>query len=309
MRLLSLVALAWAVMASAPLPPGKPRIHLPVWAGDGRPLKPGEMAATLNGQPARVLEVRAPESELLLVLVLDFTEDLAWVEPAKEALVEHFARVPEGTRVAVMRAQDGLSVIQDPTADPEAIAAAIRGVPVSGKAGLLEAVEAVAQLGDSILTRHRVRTAVLFVTDSDIYNYREDFTNPVINTSDSSDLSRRFPEALIQDKIARLKERLSFRQTPLFVVHLRYRNDRLNEAYQNGLKQLAEVMGGSSDFCRTVADIPASVGAALERIRSHYSVTLEVAEKPKKALEIDLKVNGGERTGLVFRRRLAWKRE
>ena len=37
-----------------------------------------------------------------------------------------------------------------------------------------------------------VRVSVLYITDRNIYNYREDYTNPVINGSDPHDLSRVF---------------------------------------------------------------------------------------------------------------------
>ena len=48
-----------------------------------------------------------------------------------------------------------------------------------------------------------VRSAVLYITDSNIYNYREDYTNPVINYSDRGDLSRRFPEGLVREQVLR----------------------------------------------------------------------------------------------------------
>jgi hypothetical protein len=56
----------------------------------------------------------------------------------------------------------------------------------------------------------------------------------VINWSDSRDLSRRFRRARAGPDRG-LDAKLSMRQTPLFIVHLEYRPDRLNEAYQNGL--------------------------------------------------------------------------
>ena len=82
------------------------------------------------------------------------------------------------------------------------------------------------------------------MTDSEVRNYREDFTNPVINSSDSRDLSRRFPEGLIRERISRVTTSLSRFQTPISIVHLRYSRDRLDEAYQNGLLQMAQLTGG-----------------------------------------------------------------
>ena len=130
-----------------------------------------------------------------------------------------------------------------------------------------------------------MRVAVFYITDSDPENYREDFTNPVINSSDTHDLSRKFPEALVQDKISKVAAVLAERQAPLFVVHLRYRSDRLGEAYQNGLKQLAEVTGGSAIFCRSErGDRRMPIDRALGLITSSYSVSLAVPELRSKSL-------------------------
>ena len=124
-----------------------------------------------------------------------------------------------------------------------------------------------------MLAKSAVRVAILYVTDGDVRNYREDFNNPVINSSDSHDLSRRFPETLVQEKIAKLDAVLSARQTPVFIVDLNQHTDRLNEAYHNGLKQLAETSGGAAFFARSITEIPASIHNAFESVQSHYSLT------------------------------------
>ena len=74
---------------------------------------------------------------------------------------------------------------------------------------------------------------------------------------------------------------LATRQAPLFVVHLRYRGDRLGEAYQNGLKQLAEVTGGTAIFCRSSEEIAERHCIARSAsITSSYSVTLALPQRP-----------------------------
>jgi hypothetical protein len=302
-RILLLAALATSVFAE---PPARtPRFHIPFWNGSAD--APERIQANLNGVPARVLDVRKPGEDLIILLAIDLTESLSLADPAKEALVEQLSKLPPKTLVAVMRAQDGLSVLLDPGADVEQLADAVRKVPVSGKAGFLETVEQLSAIGDSILTKTRVRTATLFITDSDISNYREDFTNPVINTSDSSDLSRRFPEGLVQDKIIRLTSRMATGQTPLFVVHLDYRSDRLNEAYQNGIKKLAESTGGFSAFCRSIADIPSSIQDMFGRIYSQYILAIELPSKPKKALAVSLTVEGPGQGNLSYRPQIVVK--
>ena len=80
---------------------------------------------------------------------------------------------------------------------------------MSGKAGLLTTVDVIGRIADSMLKKSPVRVAILYITDGDVRNYREDFTNPVINSSDFNDMSRRFPETLVQEKIARRVSRSS----------------------------------------------------------------------------------------------------
>jgi von Willebrand factor type A domain len=243
-------------------------------------------------------------------VVFDLTESMELADRAKQALIERIEQLPEHSYVGIMRAQDGLRVLLDPTTDRKAVAAAIAEVPVSGKAGLLETVETIETIADSILSKAAIRVAVFYVTDSEVSNYREDFTNPVINSSDSHDLSRRFPEQLIQEKIAKMEANLAGRQAPLFIVHLDYRSDRLNEAYQNGLRRLAEVTGGSALVCRSVVEIPESIRNVFTTIDSHYSVSLLPPQRTAKSVAVELGLaetaNGNGRS-LSYRTRFVFK--
>lgn len=278
-----------------------------VWsdASNGAVLAPKDLTATLSGAESRVVDVKGPGDNLMLVVVLDLSGDLSLAENAKDALAADIGKLPPRTDVAVMRAQDGAKVLADPATDRAAAVSAVRDLPVSGKAGLLETVETVTRLADSILAKTSVRVAVLYVTDSDPENYREDFTNPVINSSDTHDLSRKFPEALVQDKISKVAAVLAERQAPLFVVHLRYRSDRLGEAYQNGLKQLAEVTGGSAIFCRSSEEIADAIERALGLIASSYSVAVALPELRSKSF--DLKLDAGGKYSLTYRTRFVVK--
>jgi hypothetical protein len=140
-----------------------------------------------------------------------------------------------------------------------------------------------------------VRVSVLYITDGGIYSYRRDYTNPVINASDPHDLSRVFPDALISDKFSELVEDCSSLEAPLFVVHLNYRRDRLNVAYQNGLETLAQATGGRSDVCRSVAEIPEAVSAMFARISSAWRLTLAVPSKIHNNIQIHLSAPCGDR--------------
>jgi hypothetical protein len=295
-------------LAAAPPPrPASGILKVALWtdAQNGAPLAAKDLSATLAGVESRVVDVKGPGDDLMLVTVLDLTGDLSLAEPAKDALAADIDKLPPRTTVAVMRAQDGAKVLADPGADRSAAVAAVRDLPVSGKAGLLNTVETVTGLADSILAKTSVRVAVLYVTDSDPENYREDFTNPVINSSDSHDLSRKFPEALVQDKISKVAAVLAQRQAPLFVVHLRYRSDRLGEAYQSGLKQLAEVTGGSAVFCRSSEEIADAIHRALGLITSSYSVA--VALPDLHAQSFDLRLDAGGKYSLTYRTRFVLK--
>lgn len=303
MRRLLLFLCAVAV-ASGPAKTRKERIVVPVWtavnAENSTPQLDGnKLTAKLGGAPARVEAVRGPGDELMVLLVSDLTEELSLVETARQALVSTIRALPEETYVGLMRAQDGLTVLVDPTTDRAALADAVQTLPVSGNAGLLDTVETVARLADSILEKSRVRVAILYVTDSDVRNYREDFTNPVINYSDPRDMSRRFPEGLVREKISKVEGVLSALQAPLFVVHLNYRSERLNEAYQAGLIQLARTTGGSSIFCRSRPEIPEAIARIFHEIVSHYAVTLEVPDQPPKILQVEIESEG---TPLNYRR-------
>ena len=63
--------------------------------------------------------------------------------------------------MGVMRAQEGLQVLLDPTADREAVEKTIMNVPVTGKAGLLDTVETVSQVSEPVGAKTGVRVAIL----------------------------------------------------------------------------------------------------------------------------------------------------
>jgi hypothetical protein len=292
-----------ALLISAPTPKSRStQIRVPFWIenqaaeDDKRPgaeqragISGNDIQATLDGIRSRVLDIKCPHDELIILLVLDLSSgDLTVVDPAKEALAAETKKLPPTSYIGLLRAQDGLRVLIDPTANRDSVVQEIEQQTLSGKSGLLNTVETAGRIADSMLMKSAVRVAVLYVTDSDVRNYREDFTNPVINSSDSHDLSRRFPETLVQEKIVQLEAMLSMQQAPLFIVSLSQSRDRLNEAYQNGLKRMAEVAGGIAFFSRSTIEIPSEIQKAIETISAHYSVTLAVPERVSTRPQIRL---------------------
>jgi hypothetical protein len=277
-----------------------------VWldASAGRELSPEDFRVTFDGAPSRILDVKCPVDELIILLVLDLSsEDLTLDDPAKQALIEQMRKLPPKTYVGLLRSQEGLQVLSDPSTDREAIAAQIEQQTLSGKTGLLATIDAIGGIGDAMMKKSSVRLAILYVTDGDVNNYREDFANPVINSSDSHDLSRRFPETLVQEKIAKLNARLTTQQTPVFIVELNQHTDRLNEAYQNGLKELAETTGGMTFFSRSTAEIPQAIAQSFSTVTSLYSLTLAVPEHVSTRPQIRLTMADDERT-LSYRTRI-----
>ncbi len=246
----------------------------------------------MNGVAAAPVRLLGPGDDMMLLVVADMAEDLTLAQAAKSALSARIQQLPPKAEVGLLRAQDGLRVLVDPTANRALVTAAIESLPVSGRAGLLETVLTVAKLGDSVLSKAAVRVAVLYVSDSEVTNYREDFTNPVINYSDSGDMSRRFRDSLVRERISKLETALAGVKTPVFVLHLAYRSDELNQAYQTGLMRLAAATGGTSLFCRSQTEIPDAMQRVFDAIVSQYNVRVRLPASAPSSLEVTLESPG-----------------
>jgi hypothetical protein len=284
----SLPAVLFAVCALTTLHAQTASVSIPAWIEANSCTLAPKFEAALNGKPVPVSAQLGPGSDQVILVVLDLTGDLALIDAAKQSLIAEISKLPRNAWVGLLRTQDGLHVLADPGTDRQPLIDAIQSLSNSNEPELLDTVPSALSLADAILRKSPVRVSVLYITDGSIYSYREDYSNPVINGSDPHDLSRRFPEALITEKIAKLVEDSTSLQAPLFVVHLNYRRDRLNEAYQNGLETLADAMGGRSDVCRSVAEIPEAVSAMMARISSAWRLTLAIPAKIHYRFQIHL---------------------
>jgi len=290
-----MAAASLAMVAVAEPPPAKSNrtvLRLPFWSMDGEPIEAAKVAAEVNGKPAKVGRWLDSGQDMVLLVVTDLAGDLSVVDPARKALREQIAKLPPNVHVALLRAQDGLRVLADPGATREMLDQLIGEMSISGRAGLLNSIEPVQALGDGIAGRARVRVAAVIITDSDITNYQEDYTNPVVNSSDSGDMSRRFPEGLVQEKVKKLMATVMTRETPLFIVHLRYQTDRLNTAYQTGVLDLARASGGAAEFCRSVGEIPDAVRRMMTAAVSLMSVELEAQNVRSNQVQFGLAAEG-----------------
>lgn len=285
------------------------RVSVRPEAEQQRILGAGDFIVRLNGKAAPVLNAKTPLDSQMILLVLDLAGDMTDAQAANEALISEIRKLPDSTFVALIRAQDGPTVLVDPTAERSAVAEAIQANAVTGKAGLLDSLTSIESLAEGISKASNVRIATLYVTDSEVHNYREDFANPVINSSDPHDLSRRFPEALIEAKIDKMEKAISALETPLFIVHLRYRTSTLNAAYQAGLKRLADGTGGWSAFCASPAEIPQAMLQAFSAISSQYVLTVGLPNRPPAAIQIHVETQALAQTSgdIVYRARLLIK--
>lgn len=277
-------------------------VRVPVWIEDSAADIPPAFEATVNGKTADVLAAQGPVSDQIILIVLDLTGGPDRIIPAKQALVAQIAKLPPNAWVGLLKAQDGLHVLADPSSNRKHVDAAIQAATISITAGLLDTVEPALSVAEAMLESAPVRTAVLYITDGGISDYRDDYTNPVINSSDPHDLSRRFPEALINDKISKLAMSIDQLQPPLFIVHLEDREDRLNQAYQNGLKMLAEATGGEIEVCRSNAEIPDAIARMFHRMTNSWNLILKLPSKVHQNAQVRVSATQGN-----SETRLSWR--
>ena len=281
-----------SVLALAPA--SAEMIRVPVWVeggtgGQADKLSLQDFTVSAGGAEAVASSALGPGDDLLVMVVCDVVGDLTSAQIAKSALIDTIRQqLPPSALVAILKAQDGLHVVLDPTADRDQLASAVAGVQVSGKAGLLETIQTAAEIGDGVMVKSSIRLAILYITDSDVANYREDLVNPRVNPSDRGDMSRRFPDVLVRERISKLDSTLATSSTPVFILHLAYRNDNLNDAYQTGLMTLAATTGGASYFCRSQKEIPSAMQSAFQAIASHYSVGVSLPDDSPSQLTVQL---------------------
>jgi hypothetical protein len=275
---------------AAPKKTGKPggREELRVTATAPAEASREAFRVKVDGKEAPLVGVRGPGEDLILFVVLDLSGEPTLVDTAKQALAAQLAEALVNHWVTVLKAQDVLRVLVDPTADREAVRTAIESYPAAGKAGLLNTVETVQRMADRVANRAGVRTAVLYVTDANVYNYREDYTNPVINRSDQRDLSRKFPDELIREQMQKLSARLARYETPLYVVQINFLPDVINETYRRGVLQLAAESGGEGVFCRSRAEIAEEIARVWKAAAGHWELRVKYEGDHRRPATVDV---------------------
>ncbi|MBM3725258.1 MAG: hypothetical protein FJW40_07535 [Acidobacteria bacterium] len=292
-------ALAFFALLAQPAPrqpaprqpaPRQPTLKVPFRLESDAKVDRASVAVRINGKAVRLQRLLGPSDGLVLLVISDLTGDIAAADAARQALTAALAPLPPTVFTSLLRAQDGLTALTNPSSNRDALRTAFDTIPVTGYAGLLDTLETAGALADALSHKAAVRTAILYITDSLISNYRTDYTNPVVNSSDAGDLSRRFPEGLIREKMAQLQRAIRARHTPLFILHLRYQTDRLNDAYQTGLLDLATATAGDAAFCRTIADVPDNLNALLTAAQALHFAEVEA---PGSKAEGDIAIDAG----------------
>ncbi|MDE0105491.1 MAG: hypothetical protein OXN89_24200 [Bryobacterales bacterium] len=256
----------------------------PVWSAG----TVGNLEVAIDGRPVPVNSVQTPDDHLILLLVLDTVKYPDRFDAAQEALIAKLTALGPNYYVGVLTAQDGLVVRQDPVRSRRRLRERLEAIDVRGVPGLLDVVVDVSRVADATLNSADVRLAVLFLTDGEIEDYRGDYTIPVVNPSDRSDLSRRFGAQLILERVRSVTDSLESAQAPLFFIHLARRHDDLNEVYQNGISEFASVTGGQALFAQGLQEIPALVEQILDEIASHSVLTLDVKCEGPVRLQVTL---------------------
>ena len=293
---LSLAVLLLSLLGAA-APRSSAELKTPVWiqdasGGSASITDTEKFHAWIGGKPARVQSVHPPDGNLILLVVMDVVNDMVRVDAARTALIQAFEKFKSSQFVALLRAQDGLQVLVEPTSDRESVKDSLLNLPVSGFPGLLESIEDAAAIGDKMLRASDVRVAVLYITDGSIYEYRGDYTNPVINPSDGGDLSRRFRDRLIQERMKRTMGAVISSWTPLFFLHLESRRDQLNMVYQNGLTQFAGLTAGDALFCESLSQVPAYLDQLIDKVRGFHLLSIETPPELGGRVRLRLEVDG-----------------
>lgn len=269
---------------------------IPVWVRQGSQFVPGlrsdSFQITLGKKTLKNFQLQTPDSPTLLFIAFDTVGDVAPLMQVRETLSQELMQLPTNFRIGLLSAHENFGVIQDPTEDRELLRQKINDMALVGKAGLLETIQPLMEFSSQLLRRTHVRVAILLITDSDIGNYRTNYLNPVVNYSDTRDLSLRFPGRALQEKIARMTSSLSAFPVPCLIVHIDPGPDPLNKIYQDGLRQLAEALGGQLFLSKTASDIPVMLREALDWIKGFYILSFDGSEEKRGLVKIRIGAPG-----------------
>ena len=79
-----------------------PALHVPVLA-NSQGLSAENLKISLDGKPGSILAIRGPEAGLVLIVVLDLTQDVDLAGIAREALLAGIDKLPANARLYLER--------------------------------------------------------------------------------------------------------------------------------------------------------------------------------------------------------------
>ncbi len=146
---------------------------IPVWVQNSsseseKKLKRENFKLFIENGASEISTVRGPDSPMLLFIAFDTVGEISNINHAHMAIIEEIKSLESQYWVGLLGAQEQLTVLQEPTPEKTSLQQKIEGLSQIGKAGLLDSIQAVADLTTGILLKSDVRVAVIFITDSDI---------------------------------------------------------------------------------------------------------------------------------------------
>ena len=277
---LILMVLAGVSMAGGLMGAEKVRIPVRVTDKQGQPvwnLKSDQFTVRMDKEPVKVDFFLNPDAPVLIPLVFDTTGDLTYIDAMRKELRLFVDNLPPSIQLMVLTANDGLKVVQNNTSDKELLKKAILNYSIKGYPGLLENFLSVSDAMNKLVMKNKIKVCPIFITDSDIYKYRKQYTSADLNT-----------------EADRIKGKLKESFVPIFVLRLPSGgNDTFARNYEGIMRELARATGGEAEFPMGVPGVSTALAGTLHRIHGLYVVGWESDQlKPGKEHKVKITVSG-----------------
>jgi VWFA-related protein len=277
---LFLMVLAGVGMAGGLLAAERVKIPVRVTDKQGQPvwnLKSDSFTVLMDKEPVKVDFFLNPDAPVLIPLVFDTTGDLTYIDAMRKELCRFVDNLPPIIQLMVLTANDGLKVVQNNTSDKELLKKAILNYSIKGYPGFLENFLSVSDAINKLVMKNKIKVCPIFITDSDIYKYRKQYTSADLNT-----------------EVDRIKGKLKESFVPIFVLRLSAgNNDTFSRNYEGLMRELARTTGGEAEFPMGVAGVSTALAGTLHRIHGLYVVGWESDRiQPGKEHKVKITVQG-----------------
>jgi VWFA-related protein len=258
---LILIALAGVGMLSGLLAAERVKIPVRVTDKQGQPvwnLKSDSFAVLMDKEPVKVDFFLNPDAPVLIPLVFDTTGDLTYIDAMRKELCRFAENLPPSIQLMIMTANDGLKVVQNNTGDKE-LQKAILNYSIKGYPGFLENFLSVSDAMNKLVMKNKIKICPIFITDSDVYKYRKQYTSADLNT-----------------EADRIRNKLKESFVPIFVLRLPSGgNDTFARNYEGVMREMARATGGEAEFPMGVSGVSTALAGTLHRIHGLYVVGWE----------------------------------